>query len=289
MVRCSLSISARDSWRSWWLVSLSAYPTASTSSSLRLPSASNSSDVWSTITVSSRCTRVACSLRARSRRACACRHHLSMTSSAQPVACLRSARSIRSSSSSVMAATSLCACDPLQFRCDERVQLLHFLALACGHEFLTRRLIKKGCAAEGGQGVGPGEFRVTPQAVFRLALRNGQARTKRDVGLAQSQAYRSDHGASIARFSAARCNVLRKNLGTGFPQQRTQGTAQQFAEGLGDGLSVGDFVGRKSPEADQQVERLGVSFDVVTGSTTRLPRPTGAHVGGPPRPPRPPR
>src|SRR6516225_1779433 len=64
----------------------------------------------------------------------------------------------------------------------------------------------------------------------------------------------------------------------GLTDQCGQRAAQQSAEGIGHDLPVSDLVGIEPFETDQEIERLGVAFDAIASSTTRLPRPTAADL-----------
>src|SRR5262249_21845225 len=66
----------------------------------------------------------------------------------------------------------------------------------------------------------------------------------------------------------------------GLTDQCGQGAAQQSAEGIGHDLPVIDLVGIEPFETDQEIERLGVAFDVIASSTTRLSRPTTPDIVG---------
>jgi hypothetical protein len=69
---------------------------------------------------------------------------------------------------------------------------------------------------------------------------------------------------------------------SGLTDQCGQRAAQQSAEGIGHDLPVIDLVGIEPFETDQEIERLGVAFDVIASSTTRLPRPTTPDIVGAP-------
>src|SRR5262249_32548036 len=70
-----------------------------------------------------------------------------------------------------------CSCplrNPLQFRFDEHVQFLHFLALAHGHKFLICCQIESKGSTASMQSFESRDLHVTSQATFRFALSNGQ-------------------------------------------------------------------------------------------------------------------
>jgi hypothetical protein len=69
-----------------------------------------------------------------------------------------------------------------------------------------------------------------------------------------------------------------------FTQQRRQRAAQQPAKGASDSLPIASFVWVDSFEADQQVKRLSIAFDVITCRPASLPRPTAPDIVGAPLP-----
>jgi hypothetical protein len=80
-------------------------------------------------------------------------------------------------------------------------------------------------------------------------------------------------------------NFISTHLALGsFTQQSRQCAAQQPAKGASDSLPIASFVWIESFETDQQVKRLSVAFNVITGCPTSLPRPAPPDIVGAPLP-----